>query len=133
MGRIQTDDDPEVDQQLPYMFKAFKTGWVEQTVKRFVCVTEDEYKTQYLQQKLEATYKHMDKSITAHLPSRGLEYTDANTPEALCSGTVFQKLADYTIEALVAQNLVGTSAYEMKRFLAHTLLCSRFRMSSERA
>ena len=133
MGRIQTDDDPEVDQRLPDMFKACKTGWVEQTVKRFVCVTEDEYKTQYLRQKLEATYKHMDKSIAAHLSSRGLEYTDANKLEALCSGTVFQKLADYTTEALVAQNLVGTSAYEMKRFLAHTLLRSRFRMSSERA
>ena len=62
-----------------------------------------------------------------------MDYNDANIIETLISGRVFQKLAEYTTEALVKKEKQRTSEYEMRRFVATMMLRSRFKMGSKHA
>lgn len=102
-------------------------------VPRSEIVTPKEFADKHSRGSLVDSYLHIEKEMGSHLHRRGLPTTYANALEELCSGAVFEMLAECTTAALVKRSLESTSAFKIKRFLAHTLLRSRHQVSTKLA
>ena len=126
---IDSGAAPVADKCLPDRYKACTTGWEKMEVPRFEIVTPKEFNDKHSNGSLVDSYLHIEKEMSSYLRRRGLPTTDASALEELCSGAVFEMLAECTTEALVKRSLESTSAFEIKRFLAHTLLRSRHQVS----
>jgi hypothetical protein len=96
-------------------------------------VTPEEFEEKYALGSLFDSYKFVEDSMTRHLREHGRDTTASESLEVLLSGEAVEMLVRHTTAALVKRDLAPTNGMEMKRFLAHTLLRSRYRVSTSLA
>ena len=68
--------------------------------------------------------------MTAHMKSRGLKKSLANTLQELVSLHEFEMMGKFTTEALVIRDLDATTGFEIGRFFGAKLPCSGFQMDT---
>jgi len=132
-GKITSSALPHIDKLIPDAFKACTTGWVEKdiTTSAYTIVSEDDFVEKYLGHGLVETYEHIAKSMGQHLRTKGQECNAVNALNALIQLSTFEDIASHTTEELVKKGHDYVSGYELRRFFATKLLCSRFDVSTQ--